>query len=227
MDFYDTWYDYDDPCASSTRCDVCFKEFDSEKDLNQHRNRAHYEKIRCRCPQCGRKFYHPRFLKIHISLTHNKKPKDFECYLCDKKFESMKLLKSHIAKDHEENPKSSKCYICDKVLKTVTGLKNHMLRVHSEKQENSICNFCQKEIQNLTGLKQHMRLVHTNHERNDDVTIVKSVKAQIPVKCRLCDKTFPNETALNIHLTHYHNCLTHDMKFSCYICDRNFKSEKT
>lgn len=75
-------------------CDVCQKEFDSQKSAYHHKRRVHAPDEKIECSIC-KALVKPLNLRRHMQYTHVNGDVSYECDLCDKTYRRKSNLKRH------------------------------------------------------------------------------------------------------------------------------------
>ncbi|KAJ8354794.1 hypothetical protein SKAU_G00223610 [Synaphobranchus kaupii] len=160
------------------------------------------------CPQCGRTFSNPRYLRAHV-LSHSGH-KQFRCEICDKTFTYQNNLRRHHLLHTGERP-----YMCDRCGKTFTQsshLKDH-LRNHDRAYWWSRprgrgarewadvgpklphpCPDCPRSFMTHAQLLMHRKM------------------------CPICERTFKWRGSLPAHIVRH----TDNKLFSCELCGKTF-----
>ncbi|KAI1886242.1 hypothetical protein AGOR_G00211970 [Albula goreensis] len=163
------------------------------------------------CPQCGRSFSNPRYLRAHV-LSHSGQ-KQFRCEICGKGFTYQNNLRRHHLLHTGARP-----YMCDRCGKTFTQsshLKDH-LRNHDRiygwsrlrgrgtgREQGSAdvgpklahpCPDCPRSFMTHTQLLMHRKM------------------------CPICERSFKWRGSLPAHIVRH----TDNKLFSCEVCGKTF-----
>ncbi|XP_078107563.1 uncharacterized protein LOC144518629 isoform X2 [Sander vitreus] len=181
---------------TSSKCDVCGKEFKYNSVLQRH-VRTHTGERPYTCKTCGKDFTQMSTLKDHITIHTNEKL--YICKTCGKEFLRSDYLNVHMKTHTGEKPYT--CKTCGKGYIGKSSLKGHM-RIHTG-EKPFICKTCGKDFVRSEQLKLHMR-IHTGEK---------------PYTCETCGKDFRQSADLNIHMrTH-----TGEKPYTCRFCGMGFK----
>ncbi|XP_013397519.1 zinc finger protein 286A isoform X2 [Lingula anatina] len=167
----------------SYHCDECFKAYNSEQLLKEHKYRVHQLKERHLCHLCPRSFKHARYLQDHIQDAHIRN-KHYECDECHKVVTTAKTLYKH--KKTHTGKKSHTCAYCGKGFFEGPNMRRHVRLIHETNSVERVqCPECDKTFTLKSNLKQHMDAVH-NH--------------QFTYKCSLCHRGFYRRNKLEEHM---------------------------
>eukprot|EP00457_Paulinella_chromatophora_P005539 gb/GEZN01005556.1/.p1 GENE.gb/GEZN01005556.1/~~gb/GEZN01005556.1/.p1 ORF type:complete len:451 (+),score=25.16 gb/GEZN01005556.1/:52-1404(+) len=217
-----SWY-YVEKAPLSLKCPQCDKVFDSEHDLNRHRQ-IDSPKNTYFCAMCNKSFAKSGNLLIHMRDPGLHKP--FTCRKCNKTFAQLPLLQAHMKTHSGEKPfqceecgqnftsfsnlnrhkkmhageKAYKCDICGQTFHQAGNLAIHT-RKHTGERPYA-CLQCEKSYKTASGLKYHM-LTHSGEK---------------PYPCPLCEKNFTQGGNLKQHMIIH----TGEKLFQCDLCNRSF-----
>ena len=107
------------------KCDVCFKNLSSKRNLKEHR-RIHTGEKPHECDVCGKKFRRHLGLIIHKRIHTGEKP--YECKSCHLKFAICSEWRNH--RRIHENEKPVGCDFCEKRFTTKSSANSHMKKSH-------------------------------------------------------------------------------------------------
>ena len=115
---------------SIVKCDLCFKEFPRQANLNVHIRTIHsgIEKKKMKCEKCEESFLTKTGLKFHIARVHDQKR--YPCDLCDRTFTSEYHMKDHRNNKHFGMESRTKCEICSKTFCNPSTFRQHLKIVH-------------------------------------------------------------------------------------------------
>lgn len=212
-----------------TKCKVCQESFETEDELESHKQLPMYQKdYKCcactktfkdftqlsvhhrkhtgekpyGCKICGKKFSINGNLNKHIR-THTGE-KRFECDTCERKFTQFAHLEDHIKTHTGDRPFG--CDKCSRAFVTKSRLRKH-LQSHDvlQKKYSIKCEVCFCVLRSTRMLASHMK-IHTNDDE--------------PFTCSVCKKRFKGYWYLQHHLK------THSgiKAFSCEVCEKKFVS---
>ena len=159
------------------RCNYCTKSFDTQGDLDSHKDNPIFVCQHCGTQKCSllRLIQHE---KTHTNVS--KYPGPHICQICSKVFSSRGNLKAH-EMEHSGIRKFS-CDICSKSFPSKCRLKSHKISIHTIEKPYK-CGTCNSAFKFQRNLVEHIR-VHT--------------KAR-PFSCKLCGKTFKHTSSLLGH----------------------------
>ncbi|CAH1777311.1 unnamed protein product [Owenia fusiformis] len=200
---------------STKACSNCKKEFSSSSCLNRHLNgRPPYHEFKC--PECSEKFRSKCLLIVHLKDDHQQSS-EFEityeykiiCPSCPKRFASNSLLTEHMVDIHPSHPlpisnqESGKnsCELCGKGFSSGRALTRHL---DGRPPFRSLqCKFCPEKVKSKCRLSYHIEMEH-----------VPTQTQNLQRACKLCNKQFDNENALNRHL----NGKSPFQELACFLC---------
>jgi len=188
--------------GQSFTCPKCNKLFSKKSNMM-----THFETIcssaekEFKCGQCGKKFSLKWNLTEHIKLVHeNLDPEKqlFKCEVCYCTFANKSSLRLHVRTVHE-TARPYKCDDCDATFKSSLQLNNHRIAKHTF-EWNIYCDLCKKGFLSASYLKKHMMTRHpTEYQEN--------LEKEMPAVCPKCNKRFPSEDQVEIHLKKMHSGL--------------------
>lgn len=123
----------DDNIPEIYSCNICYEEFNDEKDL-QHHNLSHLvvQPQTFSCDHCDKTFVRKeqlqrhQVLKSHLATSDKEKEKDeLTCSICSTRFHNKVLLNKHKS-THKE---IFQCTVCSKEFAQLKSLKTHQ-RIH-------------------------------------------------------------------------------------------------
>ena len=126
-------------------CTIDSKKFKTKQALLKHKN-VHIGEKTHNCAECGEKFSHSGYLKMHKTLHTDQAlvgETPFQCAVCGKSFAFPGNLRTHAKKEHNysvENNQHNKCDYCGRAQSSFFRLQNHMLEEHiyREKEEGEL-----------------------------------------------------------------------------------------
>eukprot|EP00095_Tigriopus_kingsejongensis_P000408 snap_masked-scaffold19_size710362-processed-gene-4.14 protein:Tk00408 transcript:snap_masked-scaffold19_size710362-processed-gene-4.14-mRNA-1 annotation:"hypothetical protein EAG_12595" len=198
-------------------CQVCSKEYSSEKRLVQHEemhNKVEAGTSTTEETTFGRR---PRRASNKPRRFQSSEANGFECPSCEAEFESEAARDLHY-REHTRQASSYRkktrgghfrfrCGICRKNFASKQSLQNHEL-LHSG-QRDFECDLCEKRFVSLTTLKSHRKL--------------HSEDAQHAFPCKHCEKSFQNPSNLARHVRNLHFEFSDCRIFTCSQCQKTFK----
>ena len=135
-------------------CDLCLKEFSSQKHLTKHiRNHSRLGFIPCKV--CSKKFRDTTSLKIHMKVHLSSDQSKLFCFQCLRQFDTMSDFKLHML----QHKGSHTCGICSQVFSFKSNLTRHVRQYHF-KLGILYCQICGKEAWNKSDLTRHMKAKH-------------------------------------------------------------------
>lgn len=168
-------------------CEICQKEYSTERSLKQH-NLQHLSVKPFKCSECESSFTQKSKLIEHLNRHKGTPP--YSCSLCEKRFYQKDRLKTHNLTHTGERP--FECEICGLGFRRKFELNKHC-RLHNEKVREQlmmfVCNLCGKKNYSRADLERH-KLKHSDI-RN--------------FKCDMCSSAFKDKYTLQSHkaLIHY------------------------
>ena len=156
-------------------CDICGKAFIRVQAAAEHRRRHTGEKPH-QCDQCGLQFISGGELTKH--RRYHTGEKIYKCKLCGKEMSNGRENADHKLM-HEGG---IFCPVCKKQFTRLYNMKEHMLIAHTG-EKHFACDECGKQFSYARNLRFHKRL----H------------RADKPLKCELCDRSFVGLTELIRH----------------------------
>ena len=109
----------------SKNCEICGKNFNSHRNLKQHKENIHEGKKRFSCGLCDKRFSQNKYLIMHNAKIHEKKI-DNQCPGCNKNFATKHGLKKHTEVVHDKK-KSFICDKCEKAFGAKLTLQRHKI----------------------------------------------------------------------------------------------------
>ena len=215
---------------SELQCPVCFKRFKARKTMQNHKAKAHGNRVyhcdRCdkwfatrrpfddhvrghlnirpyKCSRCSKSFTAYKYLYFHAKTHTEDSEKKYSCSYCTKRFVRRKHLESHIRMHTNEKP--FKCSDCDKAYKYEPQLRIHR-RLHTG--QRFYCEVCKWPFVDKSDLKRHAS-VHSG------------LRAY---KCDTCGAAFRQKGTLNKHVL-LHTVPSKFEKKECNVCGQIFKCQ--
>ena len=211
----------DEGLENDLQCHICWKEYSSIGNLNQHLKNIH----QIAKPKIKKEKY------VRIRAV----PKERICRVCDGQFPNIKLLTDHISTEHGEE--NYACNVCGKVFEKYVNLSMHKMNVHVD-ERNFQCDKCEKNYKNQTALSDHKKRDHDKirfpcnkcgkvfkYKQACDVHVRKIHEGEnLNVhQCNICGKSFDSNYYLKTHIATVH---TKENIFKCDLCDYKGHSEK-
>jgi hypothetical protein len=171
-------------------CDQCKYKTKTAYALTQHKSKVHDKLLPHVCHVCGKGFFYPAILKIHLDSVHGNvnETKSHVCERCGKSFSKMSSFRFHV-KSHQM---FDLCTICEKIFTARTKLREHLVNEHGLKVSEDhlfVCSVCEKTHTSSIQLNEH---IHVEH------------KMPKILPCAQCDKGFTTKTVLTLHLMEFH-----------------------
>ena len=123
-----------------------------------------------KCEICEKEFQTNKGLKYHFNIIHDLKKGEYQCNICQKNFIIQSLVTKHVKNVHEKK-RYHKCELCGKAFTKAGHLKTHINSVHNGQKyykcnscENSfiledtylsIQFIMVKKIRNVTHVERH------------------------------------------------------------------------
>ena len=139
-------------------CNLCYKKFTSEKDLNRHQKTVHIpdDQKPFQCNLCGKGFKWSKQLEDHTNTHTGNKP--YKCEICLSAFQNGSNLRSHKRKKHGlQKQKQTKAHYYDEL-----DNPNSML---SDKKPHK-CRYCPISFANTSNRNAHEKKRHQNSLMN-------------------------------------------------------------
>ena len=152
-----------------------------------------------KCAQCGKKFNDNSNLTRHIKNVHNRELR-FKCEVCGFRSATKYNLQAHIRGVHE-NSRPYTCADCGSTYQTAQQLDHHRISKHTAEWYYN-CDVCddkgiEKGFCKPCQLKKH---ILTHHP----VEYQEQLERDKPAVCPKCNKRFPSEEQVEIHLRKMH-----------------------
>ncbi|XP_021931557.1 zinc finger protein OZF-like [Zootermopsis nevadensis] len=148
--------------SSSFPCDVCKKEFTTQKRVAIHM-RTHTGERPFHCKECGSRYTSRSSLYIHRKAVHEGRKYVekgvFLCSFCSKCFATKHSLDVHLRIHSGEKP--FVCHVCNRAFTQRTSLVNHTA-THTDSRPYP-CNHCNKAFRRRDTLIVHIRM-HTGEK---------------------------------------------------------------
>ena len=204
--------------SSRLTCQICNKKFTRLDALRNHNIRLHTEGFKYPCEFCSKQFKLLKDLQRHRQRLHLKQ-KATETYRNSKELKQ-KTKEIEPQQNSTETTSSNKvekvkeffiCEACGKKFARKASLQIHFTRKHTQ-ELNYTCAECGKEFMVKKDMWSHLRRVHqkrsAGHEKTGEFV------------CNICGVKVLRKDTLRIHHLRKH---THQFKFSCKWCGKNFK----
>ena len=227
-------YPKEDKCT----CLTCGKTFKTQKMVNFHARSQHNLTERYGCNSCPHGSLWKEALDEHISKRHgvyDLKERQHSCLKCSYGTTKKDALFRHLRHEHgiqldlslhmksEDVPLSfspihSKCtcLTCGKTFKKQTVLNMHAKQAHNLTKRFR-CNLCPHVSLWQSVLEKHMHDRHSVNEK--DTSAALSSRDHYVFACKLCDKTFPRQSKLEMHVNGVHE---KKVQYKCRTCGKCF-----
>ena len=159
-------------------CQHCNREYRNLRSLKAHIYQKHKTGGHHPCPECGRVFKAPGYLRSHMSVHMEIKP--YKCTICPKTFGQKELLKKHLRM--HKNYRPYECRLCPWRFPMKSGLDLHMVTHSTERPFE--CHICGKTYKDVKTLRLHS-IVHTDEKR---------------FKCKHCPERFRWDYLMRKHM---------------------------
>ena len=256
------------PTTKSLQCEKCERTFEKMDEKMKH-DRQSKQGVVLICQVCFKRFCNNNDLELHNLQVHKAKVKSVTTVQQPKPQPKVLQIQSRpTVQPHKQSPNQTKkvftehkCKYCNKVFASVGGLKVHE-QLHDEgekkaaaasanknvtipqiRKHSSRCKYCDQEFRTFDQLKSHIDSIHENPQ-------MRNVGAQPPPQgprknstpkfsCDLCEKTFESLPGLNRHKaqTHMSQLLPKNptdlkttptsSKFKCDQCRKSFNNAVT
>ena len=189
------------------QCDICYKTFESEKQMHLHKKNAHKVAHAMAqgksCGICRKDFHTTGAFNIHMVEKHGLRG-NYGCEVCGKQFLSKARLHDHMANHSTERPHI--CPTCGKTYKTKRNLDDHM-RTHLD-NEGFPCGKCGKLFKTKQYLSVHLLHTHPDTRR---------------FHCDICGKLFKTKNVLDVHIEYHMN----ELNYHCDMCEKRYNTKKS
>lgn len=197
-------------------CHICKERFRNNRELREHKEKAHEIQRKYMCDICGKKYKRKENLKDHIFMAHERDPsKDFvSCPTCGKALSSRRSLRFHLRFAHTD-AKPCVCEICGYSTKQLGNLAFHMRNTHSDVRPYE-CEWpgCTKTFKD--------RQLWQRHTQRHEIAAGNLEKAKTygPIfTCKICQKGFCGKYNLDKHMV----CHVNEFPLSCNLCGKGVK----
>ncbi|XP_072748268.1 uncharacterized protein [Anoplolepis gracilipes] len=191
-------------------CDICGKQFHSDKNLQQHMRTFNYTTDTC--PICGTGFSSKRLLQTHITAAHVpqiSKNYNFHCVFCNQGFIKKYELRPHILHLHAQQIldtlthdsrvsqtnsgiQTAMCNVCNLVFETQDRFMEH--KMYYYKNHTFTCSLCAQNFQGMYMLNHHNKLTHYSENKRKSYNYI----------CDICNEGFNHESHFHSHNMHVH-----------------------
>ena len=188
-------------------CDICNREFNSERSMILHRSKAHMDMFPERlkvCPHCGKSTLD---LKQHLTVSCPKNNTKVQCQICGSEI-SKYYLKDHIRTVHQPQSEKIECANCGTMVKDIqTHINNVRCDLPEEERQKLMekCELCNKYVKSLVK--------HINYHHK-----------AVELKCDFCDFKTKYIQNLNLHVKRIHE--QKPLKEPCPYCGKEVQSLK-
>ena len=188
------------------QCIKCQESFRSEAEIKDHVHKHMMTEGSIQCKLCDSEFDSPAKLQSHLIEHNYNGGNEYKCHLCKASFDGSQPLQTHMFDEHL-NDRPYSCGNCSLKFWFPTELDNHSMAEHQESDADIDCDDNCSEVSNA------------------DVT------KEDKFECKDCDKRFPMESQLKLHIkTSHHHLKTHldnqtninEKRFSCNVCGKRF-----
>ncbi|XP_045507956.1 zinc finger protein 26-like [Colias croceus] len=135
-------------------CEKCDKAYSTQGGLRVHNRFAHGNAKPHECPECGKKFTAPSYLRVHM-IKHTGE-KNFKCNICNNRFVSKEALLYHTRRHTGEKPYS--CKLCSERFVNASARAEHIKFKHVG--PTLMCEICSRKFVTSHFLKQHISRHH-------------------------------------------------------------------
>lgn len=203
---------------TTLKCTLCDTNIDSDVDLIQHLKNEHgkpmfidiknyiipfkFEDSTLKCTFCPRIFNRFKVLQEHM-YTHYR---NFVCDVCGTGFVNEKMLNTH-SDSHKVG--IFKCRHCDEEFDAPRKKKYHEKTVHLLSLNK--CGYCDEKFMWYRQKCAHIAEVH-------------GIVVTQPKECKACDKVFPSESKLQLHVRRDHLL---ERRFKCTECEMDFFTKES
>lgn len=169
-------------------CEICGTQFETQKQLDDHRLSSHPAGTPFTCKKCGKSFVSRQGLWEH-DRTHAGSPAHFQCDVCSKTFSSRQGYLIHHRTHTGERPYG--CKFCWKAFRDGGTLRKHE-RIHTGERPH-VCPLCKKSFNQKVVLREHIRWVHAAGKNDPELT-------GPPFPCPLCEILTQDRDELCAHI---------------------------
>ena len=187
-------------------CPICHKVLAKHTNIAVHIDTMHTKQEECVCNICGKKFRHPRYLRLHLGRHSGIKP--HVCSVCGKRFYGTNTLRSHmeVHKDRSERQYRHICSVCGRGFNSKSGLDDHTNK-HTGARPHA-CPLCGARFGFRSMLYKHHQFVHSSLR---------------PFLCTICPKSYKSKQRLSAHMVGH----TGVSRFNCDHCKKPFSTSST
>lgn len=231
---------------SNFKCRSCPETFTSWRSRTAHEANVHSIGLKFECCNCQKKFYRSDHFKDHEKscIKHGDiSEKFFACAICLFTFQREETYKKHLETAHvgaDEGETEFKKRAEDYARRYSSTKTLEAAAETVEKESDcAICKICKKIFKNELSLNKHTSIFHTNQvfpcDKCDAVFVHRSTRIshmskmhglKKPFECTAADCSFScfKKDRFNAHMDKHEDP---DKKFSCPICQQEFKSYNT
>lgn len=199
-------------CRSNGPCDECNinKNFNSIRQLLNHKNKYHGRGKRFWCVRCGTLYDSKKQQSICIKSHYDDVLKDVvvKCPECDKEL-LHNSLKIHIKSVHSQ-VKEVVCHECGKAFCAVARLTIHMRQVHNNGLKPFQCDDCGRCFSQKKTLRDHILKVHFKNRR----------KYECPICWKVCYEN-PDRHMIAVHPNGFDNGIRVNKETNMYHCPKS------